>query len=103
MSVLLEFSITPLDKGESVGKYVARSIDLVDKSGIDYQLGPMGTSIEGEWDDVMAVVKKCFDEMKRDCRRISVAMKADYREGASNRIRGKVESVEKRLGHPVKK
>jgi len=61
MSVLLEFSITPLDKGESVGKYVARSIDLVDKSGIDYQLGPMGTSIEGEWDDVMAVVKKCFE------------------------------------------
>ena len=103
MSVLLEFSITPLDKGESVGKYVARSIDLVDKSGIDYQLGSMGTCIEGEWEEVMAVVKKCFEQMKQDCRRISVAIKADYREGTSNRLHGKVESVEKHLGHPVKK
>lgn len=103
MSVLLEFSITPLDKGESVGAFVARSLDVIDKSGLPYRLGPMGTCLEGEWEEVMAVVKRCFDQMKRDCRRITISMKADYREGVSGRLEGKVASVEKHLGRPIKK
>jgi uncharacterized protein YqgV (UPF0045/DUF77 family) len=45
--VLLEFSMSPLGKGESVGKYVARSLDIIDKSGVDYRLNPMGTVLEG--------------------------------------------------------
>jgi len=49
MSVLLETSLTPLDKGESVGRYVSRSLEIIDKSGIDYRVGPMGTCLEGEW------------------------------------------------------
>ena len=48
--VLLEFSMSPLGKGESVGKYVSRSLDLIDKSGVDYRLNPMGTVLEGEWE-----------------------------------------------------
>ena len=48
--VLLEFSMSPFDKGESLGPYVARSLDIVDRSGLPYQLTPMGTIIEGEWD-----------------------------------------------------
>jgi uncharacterized protein (TIGR00106 family) len=103
VSVLLEFSITPLGKGESVSRYVARSIDLIDKSGVAYRLGPMGTCLEGEWDQVMKVVKRCFERMKRDARRISVSIKIDYRQGASNRLRGKTTSVEKRLGRKIKK
>jgi len=54
--VLLEFSMSPLDKGESVSVYVSRSLDIIDKSGLPYQLTPMGTIIEGEWAEVMAVV-----------------------------------------------
>jgi len=103
MSFLAELSITPMDKGESVGKYVARNIDIIDKSGLNYKLGPMGTSIEGDYDEVMKVVKQCFSKMKQDCRRITLAMKADYREGAKDRLTGKVISVEKHLGHSVKK
>ena len=53
--VLLEFSMSPLDKGESLSQYVARSLDIIDRSGVPYQLTPMGTILEGEWDDVMAV------------------------------------------------
>ena len=53
MSVVLEFSMTPLGKGESVSKYVARSLDIIDRSKIPYCLGPMGTCLEGEWDAVM--------------------------------------------------
>lgn len=101
MSVLLEFSMTPLDKGESVSTYVARSLDIIDQSGLPYRLGPMGTCLEGEWDEVMEVVKACLDAMKNDCNRISIAMKMDVRQGAQQRLEGKIASVEKKLGRPV--
>jgi uncharacterized protein (TIGR00106 family) len=100
--LLLELSMSPLGKGESVGKFVARSLDIIDRSGIDYRLNPMGTVMEGEWDEVMAVVKDCFDRMKKDCGRISISIKADYRKGKSGRLNAKVASVEKKLGRRLK-
>ncbi len=102
MSVLLEFSMTPLDKGESVSAYVARSLEIIDQSGVPYRLGPMGTCLEGEWEEVMGVVKACLDRMRSDCRRVSVSIRADCRQGAENRLTGKIRSVEKRLGRSVK-
>ena len=89
--------MTPLTKGESVSKYVARSLDIIEKSGLDYRLNPMGTVIEGEWDEVFDVVKKCLDRMRKDCDRISTSIKVDYRKGTSGRIQTKIESVEKKL------
>src|SRR5207237_10269200 len=96
--VLLEFSMSPLGKGESVGKYVARSLEIVDKSGVDYRLNPMGTVLEGDWDDVLGVVKQCCERMRKDCNRISCSIKVDYRKEDLGRRSGKVMSVEKRLG-----
>ncbi len=101
--VLLEFSIYPLDKGESVGKYVARAVDIVDKSGLPYRLHAMGTVLEGEWDECMAVVAKCFRALKRDCRRIEVVLKVDYRAGRHHALESKVASVEKRLGRRLRR
>lgn len=101
--VLLEFSMYPTDKGESVSEYVARSIDIIDRSGLPYQLTPMGTIIEGEYDEVMKVVKECFDLMSSDCVRVAVNLKIDYRKGKSGRLGSKIESVEKRLGREVRK
>ncbi len=95
--------MSPLDKGESVGDYVSRSIDIIDKSGIDYRLNPMGTVLEGEWDEVMDVVRKCYERMSQDCSRISVSIKIDARRNQSGRLEGKIASVEKRLGRPVRK
>ena len=100
--VLLEFSMSPLGEGESVGKYVARSLDLIDKSGVEYRLNPMGTVLEGEWDDVFKIVTRCFERMKRDCRRISCTIKVDYRKGHKGRLAGKVSSVETRLKRRLK-
>jgi uncharacterized protein (TIGR00106 family) len=95
--VLLEFSMSPLGKGESVGRYVARSLDIIDKSGVPYRLNPMGTVLEGEWDEVFAVVRKCYERMKKDCNRISCTIKVDYRKGYRGRLDSKVTSVERRL------
>jgi uncharacterized protein (TIGR00106 family) len=99
--VLLEFSMTPLDKGASVGKYVARSLDIIDKSGIAYRLNPMGTVLEGEWDEVMGVVRSCYERMQEDCERISCAIKIDYRKGRSGRLQSKIETIEKHLGRRI--
>ena len=101
--VLLEFSMSPLGKGESVGKYVARSLDIIDKSGVDYRLNPMGTVLEGEWDDVFHVVRRCYERMKRDCARISCTIKVDYRKGHSGRLSSKLASVERHLKRKIRK
>ncbi|MCC6739567.1 MAG: MTH1187 family thiamine-binding protein [Planctomycetia bacterium] len=98
MSVLLEFSMSPLGKGESVSKYVARSLEIIDRSGVAYRLNPMGTVLEGSWDEVMRVVKKCYERMSKDCGRISCAIKIDARKGHDGRLQSKVASVERRLG-----
>lgn len=95
--VLLEFSMTPLAKGESVSAYVARAIDIVDRSGLPYQLTAMGTIVEGEWDDVMTVVTACFEAMRADCDRVSTQIKIDYRAGPAGRLAAKVASVERVL------
>ncbi len=100
--VLLEFSMSPLGKGESVGKYVSRSLEIIDKSGVDYQLNPMGTVLEGEWDEVFGVVKQCYERMSKDCGRVSCVIKVDYRRNKKARLTGKVASVEKRLKRKLK-
>ena len=100
--VLLEFSMSPMDKGESVSDYVSRSLEIISQSGVDYRLNPMGTVLEGEWDEVMTVVKKCYETMKSDCNRITCAIKIDYRSGKKGRLETKMASVEKKLGKKLK-
>ncbi len=100
--VLLEFSMSPLGQGESVSPYVARVVDIIDKSGLDYQLHAMGTVIEGEIDEVLSVLKSCFEEMSSDCDRISCTAKLDYRAGASGRLQSKITSVEEKLGRSLR-
>ena len=100
--VLLEFSMAPLAKGDSVGEYVARSLEIIEQSGLDYRLHAMGTIIEGEIDDVLAVLKRCLDAMAADCDRITCTAKLDYRQGHSGRLVSKVASVEAKLGHKLK-
>ncbi len=103
MSFLVFVSMTPLGKGESVSRYVAKVVDIVDRSGLPYVLTPMGTIVEGEdWDEVMDVLKRGFEELKKECPRISITMKIDYREGKSGRLRSKVESVQEKLGREIR-
>jgi uncharacterized protein (TIGR00106 family) len=97
MSVIVEFSIFPMDKGESLSPYVARAVKLVRESGLAYELNPMGTCVEGEWSDVMALVDRCFQALEKDCNRINLSLKADYRKGPSGRLKSKVASVKQKL------
>jgi uncharacterized protein (TIGR00106 family) len=101
--VVLEFSIFPLDKGDSLSPFVARSLDIIDRSGLDYRCHAMGTVIEGEYDQVMDVVRRCFEVMAADCNRIECSIKLDYRRGAQGRLAGKIQSVEQKLGRTIRK
>jgi uncharacterized protein (TIGR00106 family) len=97
-NVLVEFSMTPLDKGESVSTYVARSLEIIETSGIPYRLNPMGTVLEGTYAEVMGVIEQCFQKMKIDCNRITTSIKIDYRKGKTDRLNSKIQSVEQKVG-----
>src|SRR2546427_453195 len=98
---LLEFSITPIGVGESVSRYVATAIDIVDHSGLDYRTSAMGTIVEGELDEVFDVLKKCVTALAGECNRVSVSAKLDYRQGAKNQLGAKVAHVEQALGRAI--
>ena len=100
--VLLEFSISPMDKGQSVAPYVARSLEIIEASGLDYQLHAMGTIVEGELSDVLALLQRCLEALVPDCQRVTCTAKLDYRQGHRGRLRSKVESVERQLGRKLK-
>lgn len=100
--VLLDFSMTPMGKGESVSAYVARCMEVVAASGLDHRLHAMGTTLEGELDEVWAVVRRCFEVLQSDCDRISCSIKIDYRKGSGGRLRSKVEKVQSLVGRPLK-
>ena len=100
--VLLEFSMVPMGKGQSVSPYVARCLQIIDDSGLDYRLHAMGTIIEGEIDAVLEVWRKCFDALAADCDRVTCTAKFDYRAGYSGRLASKIESVQQKAGRNLK-
>ena len=100
--VLLEFSVSPLGAGESVSADVAKCLEVVEKSGLDYQLHAMGTIVEGEIDQVLAVLRQCLEVAAADHHRVTCSAKFDLRRGHSGRLQAKVASVERKLGRPLK-
>jgi uncharacterized protein (TIGR00106 family) len=99
--VLLEFAMNPPDRGDGLSAYVARIVDVIDRSGVTYRLTPMGTILEGSFDEVMRVVGNCFHALENDCQRIGMNLKMDYRAGSESRLHSKVEAVERHLGRKV--
>jgi uncharacterized protein (TIGR00106 family) len=97
VSVIVDFSIFPVGKGESVSAYVSRAVKIIKESGLPYKLGPMGTCVEGEWDDVTGLVGRCLDALKQDCNRVYMTIKVDYRKGTSGRMGAKVQSIETKV------
>ncbi len=97
MSVIVELSIFPMDKGVSVSPFVARAVSIIRQSGLPCELTPMGTCIEGEWAEVLAVVDACFRALAGDCDRVYMTMNADWRRDRRNGLAGKTASVEARI------
>ena len=99
----MEFSIIPIGIGSSVGKNIAEVLKIVDASGLPYKINPMGTVVEGEWDELMKLIKKCHKTVMKSGERVVTTISIDDRKGKPNRIEGKVRSIEKRIGKSLKK
>ncbi len=103
MSALVEFSMFPTEATQSKSAFVARVLDIVDRSGLDYQLTPMGTIIEGETvAEVLDIINKAYEELQIDCERVYSSIKIDYRKGPIGRLNKKKSSVEAKLGRKLK-
>lgn len=103
MSVLLDFSIFPLDQGESVSAHVSQVIQLIRESGVEYQLTAMGTLIETDnIAQALELVRQSSELLQsRGCSRIYSSLKIDIREGEMGRLQGKLRSVEAHIGKVV--
>lgn len=100
MSVLCEFSIFPVDKGESLSAYVSPVVELVRKSGFPYRLTAMGTIIETEQvAEALGLIERAHTLLEEaGCQRIHAAIKLDTRKGKPGRLTSKVEAVKSRIG-----
>ncbi|MDG4805659.1 MTH1187 family thiamine-binding protein [Micromonospora sp. WMMD1120] len=95
--MLIAFSVTPLGGDDSVGDLVAEAVRVVRESGLPNRTDAMFTTIEGEWDEVMAVVKRAVDVVAAHAPRVSVVLKADVRPGVTDALTGKVARIDARL------
>jgi len=101
--MLAEFSIIPIGTGSSLGDRLAEVLKIVDESGMSYKINPMGTVVEGEWEDVMKLIKKCHSSVMKTGDRAVTTISIDDRKGRPNRIDEKVLSIERRIGKALKK
>ena len=98
--MIAAFSISPLGTGPSVSESVAGCVSIVRESGLPNETNAMFTNVEGDWDDVMVVIKRCLDHVAASAPRVSLVIKIDHRPGITDGLHSKVEAVERRLSSP---
>ena len=101
--MLVSFSVIPIGSGISMGDKIAEILKIVDRSGLPYKINPMGTVVEGEWDEIMRLIKKCHKITMKSGERTITAISIDDRKGKGRRIHEKVKSVERKIGKTLKK
>ncbi len=95
--MLVAFSVTPIGVGEDVADYVTDAVRVVRESGLPNRTDAMFTTVEGDWDEVMDVVRRAVDAVAARAPRVSLSLKADIRPGVTGALDAKVEAVERRL------
>ncbi len=101
--MLAVFSIVPVGVGSSIGDQLAEVLKVVDASGLPYKINAMGTVVEGEWDDVMKLIKQCHSTVMKTGERAFTTIAIDDRKGRPGRLEEKVKSIERRIGKSLKK
>ncbi len=100
--MLAEFSVVPIGTGAGISPQIAKVLKIVAESGITYKANPMGTVLEGDWDSVLSVIKKCHDVVMSGSERALTTITIDDRRGKESRMEKKLESVEQKLGMKLK-
>ncbi len=100
--MLAQVTITPVGTGEELKEMTAKAVAIIEESELDYQLTSMGTILEGDWDEIMVIVKKCHDEIKNFADRVVTNIVVDDRKDMRNRLKDNVLEVEYALGKDLK-
>jgi len=95
--MIAAFSITPIGIGDSVSEPVAEAVRLVRESGLANETNAMFTNVEGDWDEVLALIKSCVMTVAEVAPRVSVVIKIDHRPGVTGALRSKVDAIDERL------
>ncbi len=99
MHVIIDLCVVPVGVGVSVSKYVAACQNIFEEMNLTYKMHAYGTNIEGEWEDVMAAVKRCHEAVHdMGAPRISSTMRLGTRTDRNQTMEDKVKSVEGKLG-----
>jgi uncharacterized protein (TIGR00106 family) len=92
--MLIAFSVAPSGTGDSVSAAVADAVRVVRESGLPNHTDAMFTTVEGEWDECMDVVRRACEAVGRHGSRVSLVLKADIRPGHAGELQGKVDRLE---------
>lgn len=101
--MLVQISVTPLGTGTSLSDEIAEVLRLVDASSLPYLLTPSGTCVEGEWDEVMPLVRRCHERVRELSPHVVTTLRIEDQEGKRNQITENVRSVEERVGHRLQR
>lgn len=101
--MLMELKIVPLGRGKSVSGDLADILKIIDTSGLDYRLTATGTNVEGNWDQLMDVARRCHAEMRKKTERVVTSVMIDDYGDRTGRLAGTVESLERKVGKQLKK
>ena len=96
--MIVDFVIAPVGMGESLSAYIAEVFKIIEESGLSYEHHAMGTNIEGDWDEVMGVIRACRDQMLKQTNRLSISIKIDERKGVTDGLKRKVTSAKEEMG-----
>jgi uncharacterized protein (TIGR00106 family) len=99
--IVASFSVVPIGVGEELKEQIAEALSIVEKSGLPYRLGAMQTTVEGERDQVMALIMDCHRRLLDLAPRVLTHIAIDERKGAVGRLTGKVADVEEVLGRKL--
>ncbi len=91
--VVAEISAFPVGKGESLGESVAEVVEVIKRSGLKYQIGAMGTTVEGEWDQIVELFTRCRNALTLSHNRIYMCLKIDERKTPTHNIAHKMDAV----------
>jgi len=99
--MLIELSVLPLGRDTHLSDEIAEALKIIDDSGLPYQLTPSGTCIEGEWDEVMAVVRQCHERMLGISSHVVTTLRIEDDQGATDKLRRNIASVEEKAGRKL--
>lgn len=104
MSVLVQMAMFPTDQAESKSEYVAQVIKVIRESGFPYQLTPMATIIEtSKMSEALGIIQKCYERLEElGCNRVYSALTFDIRKNHNDRMKSKVDSIERKIGEVAK-